>query len=693
MSSIFLKPKIRIFLFLIILLLLSGCSSFLTPDLKEEVYNDPALIHIKTVDKQDAGFVEAENEKKLNKLIVTKELKSFYTENIVKNRKTEKDIFLNDTEKIELLVEDMAVRDFIKYVFSDLLEVDFILAPSLSSQKLDKTISLRLKNEVTSSELFSVVRELLSRNGVSVNLTNSVFVVSDTESSETSLIGYGNSESDIPKGSFNITQFVKLSYLEPGNILSILPPKSGVKIRIVNGENMISISGKREAIKKALSVINMLDRPSMRGRYVRLYEIIYSDIAFFKEKLKELLDEEGIPFSKSPGGRGVYLSSLEKRGYVIIFAANKSWMKRTLYWASIIDKPEKQNRKKYFVYFPKNSRAEELADSLRLFTGSTQDKINSTSSTTATKKSKSKSVSVFSDENVKISVDENRNALIIYSTLEDYKVYKDLFLKLDIMPPQVLIEASVIEVTLTDKLQYGLEWFVKAKKSGDDVKIGTRKGLGLGSGGLDFLYLAGSKDFEVAVNAMMKNDRVKLLQKPRLIVRDGKNASMVVGTEVPVITSESVSSDSITNGSSDTTRSVQYRSTGVALNVTPTVHSKGIITLEIGQEVSEAQANKTSSISSPIILKRSINTEVVASDGQTIVLGGLIKENSSVTKIKVPILGDIPILGHLFKTTSNGGDRTELVVLITPYIVSETSQIDAVNELVFESFHGIGIKK
>jgi general secretion pathway protein D len=186
---------------------------------------------------------------------------------------------------------------------------------------------------------------------------------------------------------------------------------------------------------------------------------------------------------------------------------------------------------------------------------------------------------------------------------------------------------------------------------------------------------------------------IKILSSPRVTVRDGKNASIVVGTEVPVIMSEATTPDVQVEGTSGIIRSVEYRTTGVSLNVTPSVHAKGIVTLEITQEVSEAQQNPTSDISSPIILKRTVTTEVVAADGQTILLGGLIAENRSQTVTKVPILGSIPILGNLFKTTTEGTNRTELVIMITPHIIRNTQQIDEMRDAFFESLKYLDMEK
>ncbi|MFH1295684.1 MAG: type II secretion system protein GspD, partial [Bacteroidota bacterium] len=290
-------------------------------------------------------------------------------------------------------------------------------------------------------------------------------------------------------------------------------------------------------------------------------------------------------------------------------------------------------------------------------------------------------------------VDGNRNALIIYATPKKYNSLESLLKKLDVMPVQVLIEASVAEVTLTDTLQYGLEWFLKNNDKKQTSIFQTLGGLGLGSGGLDASLITDSEKFQMLINALAQEDMVKILSSPRVTVRDGKSASIIVGTEVPVTTSEATTSEVTEEGSSGIIRSVQYRSTGVSLQVTPSVHAKGVVTLEITQEVSEAQSNTTSDISSPMILNRTITTEVVAGDGQTVLLGGLIKENKSETVTRIPLLGSIPILGHLFKTTSKGSDRTELVIMITPHIIRNTQQIDEMRAAIFESFEHIEIDR
>jgi general secretion pathway protein D len=167
---------------------------------------------------------------------------------------------------------------------------------------------------------------------------------------------------------------------------------------------------------------------------------------------------------------------------------------------------------------------------------------------------------------------------------------------------------------------------------------------------------------------------------------DGMEASITVGTEVPVVTSEVTASDlassTATNGTTTPSimRNVQYRNTGVILRVKPVINSEGAMTIEISQELSEAQNNTVSNIDSPLILNRSIHTTLAVKSGETVLLGGLISSNKSTGETKVPFFGDFPLFGHLFKTESTGNTKTELIVQITPYILNDLDQLEYISK-------------
>ncbi len=224
-------------------------------------------------------------------------------------------------------------------------------------------------------------------------------------------------------------------------------------------------------------------------------------------------------------------------------------------------------------------------------------------------------------------------------------------------------------MTLDDQLQFGVEWFLR-KQSGDfTTTLQTLGGLGVGSAGAVFAIGKASGDLSAVINALGKDRQVKILSRPRLMLHDNGTASINVGTEVPVITSEATSADLNLEGSSALLRSVQYRSTGVGLDISARILSKNLVSLSVNQRVSEAQANNTSTIDSPIILERSLATEVEVRSGRSVLLGGLMSENESFEESKVPLMGDLPLLGGLFRSQSRGRTRTELLIQLQPVIV------------------------
>ena len=581
------------------------------------------------------------------------------------------------TDMVAVAVDHMTLSRFITYIFSDVLDSDFVIGPSIAKNQLDGPVTLSLQENISENRLFSIVVNVLAQHGIVIAGKDNVFFIAKDTGKKNIALGVGKNDQDVPEESGEINQLVPVQYADANNIIKFIPQSMAVQVFIVPGENMLRLKGPRPDVLRTLAMVRTIDRPAMRGRFIGSYELQYISTKDGIDFLIPLLKEEGIPVAVMAGENGVFLMPQKKRGLLIYFAAQKVWLSRIEYWLNFIDRPSKINKKEFHVYFPKNARASTLFESLQLIIAATSEedeksedkKSDTKKKITPTKKvpEKSKIISLesFTDstedtkknmsvigDNVKLSVDENRNALIIYAVPEKYAMIRTLLEELDIIPTQVLIEASIVEVTLTDNLQYGLEWYLGL--DGGSTILSTLGGLGLGAGGLDISIVKDSGNFQAKINALITDDRIELLSNPSIMVRNGKNASIVVGTEVPIIVS-SQTSDTSTEGTSNLIQTVVYRSTGLSLGVTPIVHSKGVISLEISQELSEAQANQTSSIDSPIILNRSIETEVVALDGQTIILGGLIRENNSETVNKVPILGDIPVLGHLFKTTSIGG--------------------------------------
>ena len=248
-----------------------------------------------------------------------------------------------------------------------------------------------------------------------------------------------------------------------------------------------------------------------------------------------------------------------------------------------------------------------------------------------------------------------------------------------------MIEVTVAEVMLTDELTHGVEWALRNVSAGGmSGPLTALAGMSAPTGGLRWAALSSSGQTRATLNLFAKDSRVTILSTPRLMVKSGETASIDVGTEVPIITSQATASDLGNNGS--ILQSIQYRKTGTLLDIEAVVHSGQRVDLKVSQEVSEATTTDTSDISSPSILSRKLQTSLSLADGQSTLLGGLISSTQSDAKTKVPLLGDIPLIGRAFQNRNKTGNRTELLLLITPYVLEDASQVDDISRAVRDRF-------
>jgi general secretion pathway protein D len=240
----------------------------------------------------------------------------------------------------------------------------------------------------------------------------------------------------------------------------------------------------------------------------------------------------------------------------------------------------------------------------------------------------------------------------------------------------VLIEASIAEVTLTGQLNYGVQYFVNSGRFGFNQVENTTGVLASAFPGLNLIY-SGGANTNVIIEALEQLSTVKVLSSPDLLVLNNQKARLQVGDQVPIATQSAVST--LTAGS-PIVNSIEYRDTGVILEITPRVNANGLVALDISQEVSAVAQTTTSTLDSPTIQQRRINSSVSVQDGQTIVLGGLIQDSRTDTKSGIPILKDIPYLGVLFSLRNLSTSRTELLVLITPHVVRDRESARAVTD-------------
>jgi general secretion pathway protein D len=274
--------------------------------------------------------------------------------------------------------------------------------------------------------------------------------------------------------------------------------------------------------------------------------------------------------------------------------------------------------------------------------------------------------------NVRISADIANNALLIYATREQFKAIERAVRELDRAPLQVAIDTIIAEVTLSDNLQYGVQFFVSSAAMGlgknkGSIGYGETKKLERMIPGFNLL-LGPNQDPRLIIDALKNLTQVKVLSSPSLVVLDNQPATLQVGDQVPIATSSAQSNQS---ADAPTVNTIDFRNTGVILSVTPRVNANGVVALDVEQEISHVVNQGTGTTLTPTISQRKVKSSIAVASGQTVLLGGLISERHETTRQGLPILSDLKGIGELFGSTSKSVSRTELILFIRPQIIRD----------------------
>ncbi|NPA45431.1 MAG: hypothetical protein GXO49_07850, partial [Chlorobi bacterium] len=516
-------------------------------------------------------------------------------------------------------------------------------------------------------------------NGIVINKKNNIYYISRGKAKKveklSNYILYGRI---IPK---KISPMQKITVIVPSYYIDLTKIEWMIKKFYLSSNayiynyrkyHVLFITDNVENIKKALAFIDLMDVPTMKHKYTSIIGLKYIDVESFMKRLKELLPASGVNIANDLNDLGILIKPIPELNSLLLVSDKKKWISLVDFWKRKLDIIDVDSESpQIFIYKPRNRNAKDLANIInKLFTDIKLSPVSK-------KKSKQKTQKTTTNK-FKVINDEERNRLIIYTTPKKYKEIYKMVKKLDVLPKQVLIQVTIAEITLKDALQYGFEWFLQ-HQGATNYSIGTLGNLGIGSGGLIGSVINSDQTFQSIMNFLAQKNLINILSSPKLLVLDNQTASINVGTQVPVLSSSTKSTNTDT-GSTQLTQSVEYRNTGIILNVKPTIHSNGVLSLKISQTVSDPQPNSTSDISSPMILNRTLNTNVILKSNQALLLGGLIKQTVGKTINKVPVLGDIPILGNLFKTVSYSKDKTELIILVKPIIINNEKDGDDVTK-------------
>ena len=571
--------------------------------------------------------------------------------------------------------ENMPLSDFVIYALGETMKITFVMDEKVMSNK--QLVTLRMPQAMAADKALEIVVGVLEKYGIYLEeKANSLYILSNPPQAaptEAYQIQYGRA---LNSTSRNILQIVPLRYTTPNEIQQVLTDvsKTTAQIKPYARGNVMLIYGQADQIKKVLDVLETFDVPYFENKKIYLLNLTYMRAADFITEIKAILSGLGFRVGSLPNEIGPLLIPIKQLNAVLLVAPDEKTARLIIEWKEKLDTAESAGaEERAFSFSPRYSKASDLVKSIQNLYGIAPitEAVAGQKTDAAKPPTHTTTVAGGMPSGMKISADDGKNVVLIISTPALYKIINRLLTDLDTPPKQVLIEATIVELTLTGDLKYGVEWFLRNSQSGGQYTLGTLGNLGLSAMGLSYTFLSETANLTATISALASTNKANILSTPRLMVLDNKEATIQVGSDIPTVTGE-ISTPQTSQTTPNVLRNITYRSTGVMLRVKPNINTEGLLSLEINQEVSQPGAAGVGD--SPVILTRRISTTVVVGHGQTVALGGLFKDNQGEAETKVPLLGDIPLLGNLFKYTAKTSEKTELLILVTPTILTTTDE-------------------
>jgi len=600
------------------------------------------------------------------------------------------------------------IREVVKVILGDLLQVNYVLDPQVQG-----VASLETGRPLRRDHLIPALETLLRMNNAALIQSGGTYEIVPLSNAVKGRIVPQLGESDRPLPDGYSVQVVPLQFIgaeEMSKILQPLAPEGSV-IRVDNLRNLLLIAGTGPEVGNLLDTIRVFDVDWMAGLSVGFFTLEYASAKDVVTQLESLLaDEGGNPF------KGLFrFVPIESANSLLVVSPQESYLRQAKDWIERLDVAEAagDSSERLFVYRVKHGDAENLADILsQLFGGEggqqrsrvggvapglrqvsaesqAQQAVgaeNQQGGGSSTQSRPAVSANLELSSSVSIVADATNNSLLIRSSPRDYKRILEALKQLDLVPLQVLVEATIVEIRLAGNLQYGVQWQIfGGQPSGnrDDQRSvyswdGSLDGAGINriTPGFNWALIKDNDVIRATLSMLAGEGLVNVLSSPSVMVLDNQTAKIQVGQQVPVATSQRQGTSSL----DQIVNTIEYRDTGVQLSVKPRVTPGGLVQMEIAQEVSTVDESSASALDSPTFITRNITSNVAVRSNQAVVLGGLIQDTREDTKQGVPGLYDLPVIGGLFGERNKKADRTELVVVLTPQVIASDQDVEAVTQ-------------
>ncbi|VVQ01730.1 Type II secretion system protein D [Pseudomonas fluorescens] len=621
---------------------------------------------------------------------------------------------------------DQPIEAVINSVMGDLLHENYSI-----SQGVKGTVSFSTSKPVNKQQALSILETLLSWTDNAMIRQGDRYVVLPADKA---VAGKLVPEVAVAEPATGLAaRLYPLRYIGATEMQKLLKPfvRENAFLLVDPARNVLSLAGTPEELANYQDTIDTFDVDWLKGMSIGVYGLQHASVAELMPQLQKLFGpDSGMPLSDM-----VKFMPNERTNSIVAISAQPEYLQEVGNWIRTIDEGG-GNEPQLYVYDVRNLKAADLARYLRQIYGTgqiTEDtaaKVAPGLKTTSLKSlngtgsqgfggtgSSAQSTSTGEDsteeddgqsdqsideglsaqmgeqsedtgksleQSVRITAQKSSNQLLVRTRPAQWKEIESAIKRLDSPPLQVQIETRILEVKLTGDLDLGVQWYLGrlagnsssttvANESGSQAALGAG-GVALGSSSMFYSFV--SSNLQVALRALETRGLTQVLSAPSLVVLNNQQAQIQVGDNIPI------SQTTVNTSNSDTTlSSVEYVQTGVILDVLPRINPGGLVYMDIQQQVSDADDSAvTTTQPNPRISSRAVSTQVAVQSGQTVLLGGLIKQDNARSDTRVPGLSRIPGLGWLFGSTSRSRDRTELIVLITPKVVNNPEQARQVTD-------------
>jgi general secretion pathway protein D len=571
------------------------------------------------------------------------------------------------------------IHDVAKAVLGDMLQVGYAIAPSVQGN-----ISLHTATPLPRDSVLPAFEDALSLAGAALVPNGDGYEI-------VSLQGAARTSGRRAAGGAGYrVEIVPLRYVSAADMQHLIEPlvAQGTIVQTDQQRNLLIVGGSSTELARVAQTIALFDVDWLRSQSFGLFPLQYSQARAVASDLQAMV-------AGGPMASLVRIVPIDHLNAILVVSSRPAYVDELRGWVDKFDRGRDTAAPRVFVYHVQHGRAADIAAVLSRALGPRNGGGGAAQEAGGLPDAGAAPAPAAAGANpllgglqaagtandlplgdVRITADETNNALLIVTTGEKYRLVEQALQQLDAVPLQVMLEACVAEVHLTNQLQYGLQYYFRNGNFSLLRSAVVPASLAADTGGLSLVFSQGNS-IQAVLDLIASLTKVTVISAPRVMVVNNRTASIEVGDQVPIATSTAVG---VITANAPVVNTIQLLDTGIILRVTPRVGAGGLVLLDINQEVSSVVPTTSSSINSPTIQQRKITSSIAVQDGQTLAIGGLISDTRTKSRSGIPYLMDLPYVGPLFSLRNDQVDRTELIVLITPRVVHDEHEADEVTE-------------